>query len=247
MSLGNNGVQIIDITDPSQPAPTSSVFDGEGGFDALSWPSGITTVDISGRTYALVAGWHDDAVQIIDITEPEKPVPVLGVSDGVGGFDALDGPTDIATTNILGRTYALVASSGDHGVQIIDITDPSQPAPTSSVFDGEGGFDALAGAEDITTVNISGRTYALVASWSDGSVTIIDITYPPKPEPATYASDGILAGAEDIAIVEISGRTYAIVAGSLDNGIQIVDITSPNDLEFVCIIFDGHLVALNGE
>ena len=36
-----NGVQIIDITDPRDPAPISSVFDGEGGFDALEGVLGM--------------------------------------------------------------------------------------------------------------------------------------------------------------------------------------------------------------
>ena len=66
-----------------------------------------------------------------------------------GGFDALDGASDIETVKIGGNTYALVASWADNALQIIDVTDPSSPLPVSSVFDGRGGFDALNGANDI--------------------------------------------------------------------------------------------------
>ena len=32
---GDDGVQIIDITNPIHPSPVSAVFDGSGGFSAL--------------------------------------------------------------------------------------------------------------------------------------------------------------------------------------------------------------------
>ena len=100
-----------------------------GGFDALGGPTGIAVADISGRTYAVVAGYGDDGVQIMDITNPREPAPVSSVFDGMGGFDALGGPTGIAVAEISGRTYVVVGSTLDSGVQIMDITNPREPAP----------------------------------------------------------------------------------------------------------------------
>ncbi len=50
--------------------------------------------------------------------------------------------------------YALVASNDDHGVQIMDITNPAVPIAVASVRDEVDGFDELRGANDITTVQI---------------------------------------------------------------------------------------------
>ena len=69
----------------------ASVFDGQGGFDALDGASDIEITAISGKIYALVASLEDDAIQIIDITDPAHPLPVVALFDGLGGFDALDG------------------------------------------------------------------------------------------------------------------------------------------------------------
>jgi hypothetical protein len=126
------------------PAVTASVTDGVT-FDELAGAHGITTVVIGSNTYALVASQTDNGVQIIDITTPGSPSATSSVTDGVGGFNTLENASDITTVVIGSNTYALVASYGDNGVQIIDITTPGSPSVTASVTDGVT-FDELAGA-----------------------------------------------------------------------------------------------------
>ena len=135
-SWADNALQIIDVTDPSSPLPVSSVFDGRGGFDALNGANDIEVATISGKTYALVAGWTDSAVQIIDISSPTLPVPISSVFDGRGSFDALYRASDIEVATISGKSYALVASWADDAIQVIDVTNPSSPAAVTSIFDG---------------------------------------------------------------------------------------------------------------
>ena len=149
------------------------MIDGIGGFDELAGAFGITTVTIGTSVYALVASFSDDGVQIIDITDPTRPQPTASVTDGVGGFDTLDGATGITTVTIGASVYALVASQIDDGVQVLDITNPASPQPVASVADGIGGFDELAGAFGITTVTIGTSVYALVSSTDDDGVQII--------------------------------------------------------------------------
>lgn len=84
------------------------------------------------------------------------------VTDGESGFYELEGAYGITTVVIDGKTYALVASSLDDGVQIMNISNPADPTATASVTDGDD-FDELKGAHGITTVVIGGKTYALVA------------------------------------------------------------------------------------
>ena len=104
-----------------------------------------------------------------------------GDSDGSGGtFDELDGANGITTVVIGSNTYALVASSADDGVQIIDITTPGSPTATASFDDGDsdgsgGTFDELDYAHGITTVVIGSNTYALVTSSVDNGVQIIGL------------------------------------------------------------------------
>ena len=121
-----------------------------------------------------------------------------------------------------------MASEADHGVQIIDITNASNPTPASVVTDGSN-YPELRGAYSITTTTIGSSTYALVASQSDNGVQIIDITNPYNPTPASYItddSDTELSGARSISTIP-GLPTYALVASELDDGIQIIQLAIP--------------------
>ena len=238
----DGGVQIMDITNPREPAPTSSVFDDTDGFDALGEPRYVDIVEISGRTYAVVSSYGDNGVQIMDITNPREPAPTSSVFDGMGGFDALGEPHGITTVEISGRTYAVVA--GSYGVQIMDVTDPREPVPVSSVFYWEDGFDALVGAGDVAITDAGSRTYAVVTSWHEsGGVQIMDITNPREPVPTSSVFDGMggfdALGGGNVAITDAGSRTYAVVAGWYDDGVQIMDITNPREPVPTSSVFDG--------
>ena len=231
-SQTDDGVQIIDITDPARPTAAASVTDGQGGFYTLGGAVSVTTAVIDGRTYALVASFRDDGVQIIDITDPASPSATASVTNGTGGFYTLGGAVSVTTAVIDGSTYALVAAALSNGVQIIDITDPASPSATASVTNGTGGFDELGGAYSVTTAVIDGRTYALVASFRDSGVQIMDITDPARPTATASVTDGQggfdeLGGAYSVTTAVIDGRTYALVAGNSDHGIQIIAVSDP--------------------
>lgn len=231
-AYADNAVQIVDVTSPAAPEPVVVIVDGQDGFDALAEPIEIEVVRISGRIYMLVASTLDDAIQIVEITDPAAPVPVAVLRDGQDGFDALRAPADIEIVRISGLTYLLVAAYAENAVQVADITDPATPVPVASIRDERDGFDALNGPTDMTVVGISGRTYAMVAARWSNSVQVMDITNPASPEPVAILRDeqggfGALNGPGDMDVARISGHTYLLVAASLDNAIQVVDVTDP--------------------
>ena len=122
-ATGGDGVQIIDITDPYNPILASVVTDGANGFTELNGSMFVTTVKIGTSTYALVTAVLDSSVQIIDITDPYHPTPASAITDGERWFYRTEWPYDVTTVTIGSSTFALVASTGDDGIQIIDITD----------------------------------------------------------------------------------------------------------------------------
>ena len=177
-STGDDGIQIIDITDPYNPIAASAITNGEDGYPNLGALFGITTVTIGSSIFALVAAPNDSTVQIIDITDPYNPDPVFTITNGDDGYDKLYGSSFITTLTFDSTTYALVAAPFDDSVQIIDITDPFNPIPLSAITDNEGGYTALNHASHITTVTIDSSTYALVTSFGDmGGVQIIKLDY----------------------------------------------------------------------
>ena len=142
----------------------------------------------------MVASTADNGVQIINITNPYKPTPASAITDAQGNFTTLYAAQSIATTTIGSSTYALVAARDDNGVQIIDITNPYNPTPASSITDGSDGFTELKSVRSITTITIDSSTYALTASSGDTGIEIINLNYPLTFESSNsnpaYAKEG---------------------------------------------------------
>ena len=194
-SFDDDGVQIIDITDPASPSAVANVTDSTEAnptdYPELDGAISITTTKIGSNHYALVASQNDDGVQIIDITDPASPSAVANVTDSTEAnptdYLELRGATSITTTMIGSNHYALVASLGDGGVQIINITNPSIPTAVADITDGaidenSDTFNVLRGATSITTTKIGSNHYAMVTSIYDSGVQIINITNPLNPD-----------------------------------------------------------------
>ena len=263
----DDGVQIIDITDPASPRAVASFDDGDsdgagGTFDVLDETTSIATAQIGDYHYALVTSENEDGVQIINITDPASPRAVASItedsSDGDGGtFDELDWPESVTTAQIGDYHYALVASQGDHGVQIINMTNPASPKAVASLADGA--EYELEGASSVTTTKIGDYHYALVASYvltftfdpvagqfvvgSPGAVQIINITNPASPSPVASVNENEaypeLSGAESITTAQIGDYHYALVAARYDDGVQIINITNPASPTAVASFDDG--------
>ncbi len=248
----DDGVQILDITNPANVTATGHINDSEGTL-MLDGASSIAIFNMSGRTYAAVAAYLDDGVQILDITNPANVTATDHIDDYEGTLEIggaysggtskvpsgsadvvgplkLGGAYGIDTFQISGRTYAAVAAYLDDGVQILDITNPANVTATDHIDDYEGTLE-LGGAYGIDTFQISGRTYAAVAAYDDDGVQILDITNPANVTATDHIDDSEgtleLDGAYGIDTFQISGRTYAAVGAYLDDGVQILDITDP--------------------
>ena len=108
---------------PSDISAIDSMDDKDGSLE-LNGASDVDTFTIGSRTYAIVTGYHDNGVQIIDISDPAAIVATDSMDNGDAGT-MLKGATDVATFVIGSSTYAIVAAEtqgGLGGVQIIDIS-----------------------------------------------------------------------------------------------------------------------------
>ena len=76
----DNGVQIIDISDPTSPSATA-IFSDTGGNNrcledndrCLRGPVDVEIATIGSYTYAVLAGNIEDGIKIIDISTPSSP------------------------------------------------------------------------------------------------------------------------------------------------------------------------------
>ena len=245
----SHGVQVMDISNPSSPVATAAIVNGSGGFDMLGNASGVTMATYADQFYAIVASVGSDGLQFINMTDPASPSYAAAAPDMPVPLDRLDGASGVMTFSNATHTHALVASSGDSSVHIVDITSPSFPVGTATIVDGSGGFDSLGGAHGITNVTNSTHTFALVTGYADDSVTIIDVTDPVYPDHAAVISNDNtveLEGPRGITTAKIGDNTYALVAAQKDDGVQIINITDPASPDSVAAIADGSGYTFDG-
>ena len=219
-----DGVQMVDVTDPANPATTAYISDSDAR--ELDGARDIEIFEINGRTYAIVTGFSDNGVQIIDVTDPHQPVAAGRIDNS--RLTDFSSPSDVAVFETGGGLYAIVTTLGRTAVQIIDITDPFNPAPAGYMRDSR--HLELKGAFGVDTFEIDGGTYAIVVGHRDNGVQIINVTDPHAPVAAGSVADSPsleLNHAVGVATFESGGSTYAVVAGYEDYGIQVINVTDP--------------------
>ena len=243
-AYSDDGVQIVDITDLSNPTPVAALEDG-ATYIQLERTRNSAITHFNGNTYAFITSygtdndpledppphnqnWEDAGIQIVNISDPSNPTPAGTIENG--GDYKLRGANSITTRTAGGKTYALVTSTVDDAISIINITDPANPSLAKSIAKTDAGYSKLESPRGLTTVEIGGSTFAITASSTQDTVHIINITDPENPSLASTISDSgdlILNSLRNVSIASIGGKTYALVSAKSDDDVQIIDISDP--------------------
>ncbi|MCX6937523.1 MAG: hypothetical protein NTU80_06430 [Verrucomicrobia bacterium] len=210
-SSSSTSLQILDVTNPLAPVKRGAlVGNGTAGAAYLSYPRGIA---ISGN-YAYVISQTNNALQVVNITNPDAPIAAGSLVNGAGGA-VLAAPLDIAISG----TYAYIASWSSNALEIVNIANPAAPVHAGKLVDAT----ALLGAR---AVAVSGN-YAYVVSSTGNRFAVINISNPAAPTLVTSlvhnAAGPLLSGATAIAL---SGN-YAYVISATSNALQVIDISNP--------------------
>jgi hypothetical protein len=219
-STNDDGMEIIDISDPTSPTSVGRLGEADDTDRELDGAKGIAIETINGTPYAIVGATYDDGIEIIDISDPTSPTSVGRMDDGTdtgrctvaNGEKCLEYVKGVRTTTINDKTYAIVSGQKDDGIEIIDISDPTNPTSVSRVVDGDdANNDGRHDTADLCTVANGQRC---------------------------------LDGVRQIAIAEVggigdtSGTHYVITAGRYDNGIDVIDISDPENPTYLLSVTD---------
>ena len=228
VSSGDDGLQLINITDPYNPRPAGNLQNSNSAL--LDAANGVAVFETGGSVYAAVASSDSDALQIVDITDPDNPVPAGNLQRTTPNQLALNGARGVDTFQINSKTYAAVAALQSDGIQIVDITDPDNPSAAGKLLDSSSRL--LDGARDVDIFNIGGSTFAAIAAdgRNEDGLQLVDITNPARPAAIGHLKDDgslLLEGASRVDVFEAGGGAYAAVTAINDAGIQLVDVTDP--------------------
>ena len=220
----DNGVQILDLTDPSNPRPVASINDTVDR--SLGGARGIAVFEHETGTYAAVSGHDSDGIQILDLTDPSNP----RAAGHVNGSRPLEynGPADIAIFKNGSRTYAAVSMFKENGFRILNLTDPFDPSTVASIFDREDpdNYNLLA-AESLAVFKNGSRTYAAVMGHDDHGIQMLDLTDPTDPQAVGGIRDDddlALYHPHGMAVFRDADSIYIAVSAAQDNAIQILEL-----------------------
>ena len=227
----DSGIQLVDITHTTHPTPAG---EASHGYAFPNMPHIVDGGVISVEDQVLAVTISPSSLHILDITplpydvpaSPSNPKNIAVVTDG-DEFTALGGVRDVETFEADSRTYTVSVGDGMEGMQIIDITNPSNPEPVATVDTGH--VPGLTDLREILAVTIGSGKYVLITY--DNDVQILNVTNPFNPATVSHMSDGDvfakLGGAYGIATFVDGSSVYGVVASYRDNGLQIIDMSNP--------------------
>ena len=219
------GIQRINITDPTNPLPAGVAPAGAGDFGLLGQTAYLDTFQTKGRQYALATSSFKHALTVIDVTGPSGPAFAGSILNGTDSF-RLDSPAGVAATQIGDNHYALVIIEG--GLTVVDVTDPASPTPAGSLLSGTGNFTFTPGFY-VDAATIGSHHYALLQDFDTNLFYVVNVTDPSSPVLAGSARTPFhtFDAPLGIATTTIDNRHYALL-GSGNGYLAVVDITRPS-------------------
>ena len=188
----DEGLQIVDVTDPDDIAASGDLTISDGIFNKLH---SVALYSVGSSHYAVVGSLDDNGgvlagddvirgIQIINVTDPANPSVVSRLSPAVGLV--LDRTGDVAIHRVGDRVFAVVPATAPtvngarqtglsderkrqtDGFSVIDVTDPASPEPLVSASHSLGGLNLL-GARSVSSFAKDGRYYGVVGNWEEVS------------------------------------------------------------------------------
>ena len=247
-SIEQGGLQLVDVSDPSNPVAAGQLADTAELL--LENARGISAFKMGASTYAAVTSASADGLQLVDVSDPSNPVAAGQLSDTESLL--LDDPIGIAVFTAGASTYAAVASASDDGLQLVDISNPSNPVAAGQLSDAYNpSVLLLENARGVDVFAIGAHTYAAVVSISEDSLQLVDISDPAYPAPAGHLGDDssiLLDGARNVDIFTMGAHTYAAVASYYDDGIQLVQLAIEGGVQDVPVSdTEPPVITLNGQ
>jgi fibronectin type 3 domain-containing protein len=220
VAVGNYGLEVVDVSDPANPALVGSCTT-PGGFEE--------DVAVSGDLALIADNWA--GLQVIDITDPANP-SVVGSYESGGGY--AHGVAAVGDLAFIAYDY--------NGLVIVDISDPTNPSFVGS-YDVGGGYGAMlvTVAGDLALVGYD-EGVQIVDISNPASPSLVG-SYDTSDNPSGIEVAGDLAFVADntsgLQILDISNPANPSLVGSYDTPGYTRAVAVAGDLAFVADLLSG--------
>ena len=214
VARNDDALSVIDISTSTAPVEVAYLVDDSQGGKAhhLNAPQSLSVV---GR-YAYIAAATDDALTIVDISNPTNPIEVSNVVDDEKGGAAqhLDGALSVDVRG----SYAYVAAGADAAISVINISDPRNPIVAGTLTSSTNNI-----YRNITDIRVSGAYAYMTSGDIDGGnhptgsegFAIVDISAPNAPtlvatlttttEPGLIAAQNLSVAGDQVFVASYLG------------------------------------------
>ena len=221
----DDGIQLLNMTNPLKPAPLDAEFDGPNGFSELDGANSVNVFTLSnGTNYSLVTSYDDDGFQLVNMNDPTAIVAVDSETDGSNGFTKLDGPSDSATFSVSGNPHGIITSKDESYFTIINLSDPSN---VTMVKEYDLSSDSITSPTSVDVFTKNSKNYAAIRSETGKQFAIYDITVLTNPELIDSISDTsstILGGSGKVGIFTVGSSQFALSTSSTEDGFEIINL-----------------------
>lgn len=160
-------IQILDLTNESSIALYGTITNSSGGGIVLTAPENLCLID----SFLYVMN-IDGVLSVIDIDDIDSPAHTWTYTPdaSIGGLKAYQTHMFVINNNLY--------ICGNYGVEIIDVSNPSEPVHLYTLLSGDdGGNIVFSDSSDILHID----NYLLVLSQSDSKIVVVDVTTPTNP------------------------------------------------------------------
>lgn len=145
----------------------------------------------------------------------------------------VDDVSDSASVLLDGQAYLLTISAGESGITSYAVSDSGE----AELIDSLGNIDglAIAGAQAVQVAVVGGQTYAIIASVTSNSLSVVrvnDMGCLFETDHVVDDLDSRISGASALDVFEVNGRTF-VVAGGSDAGLTTYELLPGGELAMI--------------
>jgi hypothetical protein len=206
----NNGMQIIDISDPTNPTLASTFLSASGWNDFRD----MEVTQQGDRTIAFCSSDTGGGVIVVDVTDRTAPVELYRITSADGG-------TNTVHTLSVDGDFLYEADSRTPNIRVFDISVPEQPAFLRIIHS-----DSNGPVHEVTALN--GRLYTAVID-SVGASEVYDISNVGDPNtPVTLISSIPSGSSAHTAWPTDDGNIVAVARETAGGDVRLWDISDPS-------------------
>lgn len=238
---GENGLSVFELTAAgtlTQAGLTPALANiTDDGILHLESPYSLSTASVGGTTFLVVAGLDDNGISLFKLTTSgisQAGLITPNIDDDL--TVNLDAPTYLITATAGGKTYVIV--SGNEGLSVFELTAAGELTQTgiaqANILGTDNPAYNLAGTTFLSSEIISGETFIVAASNTNGGLSVFKLTTNGLSQagiPAGTANiddNGTLrlSGVTFLTTAKVGGKTYVVSGSGGEGGLSMFELTA---------------------